>query len=453
MPTVPEASATQVHPYLLEVFRLLDGSGLEWLLLRGEDSLDRPSGDVDILVAEPFRGRLDPALRALGFIRVAAPGHGGHRFYFRYSPADDAWIKLDIVSTLRFGTYQQGRLPLHRYCLSGRVRHGDFWLPDPSDQAWLYLLHLLLDKGGVASDRRDRAAAAGRLAAPGGVVAAQVDSCLGPGSAADILELAGGGSFRDSAVLGHRLRAAWREREPAAWAWRSARGILLRRVPPTVQGLPRRGSPWRGVPMRSVRRRGVTVGVMGPDGAGKTSLLAGLRTTFPVAAQYVYMGIWAGGPGEDRIRRIPGGRLATRSARILRGAAAAHWARLRGRVVLLDRVPHDTQLPGSIDKSFGGRVSAALAFAAGPAPDVLFTLDAPGEVMFARKGEHSPEQLEKWRQAYRDLAARLPGSHILDATASQDAMRREATDLVWQALAAGPAGATPASDIQEVRHG
>ena len=437
MPTAPDPRPDGIHPCLLDVFAILDDSGGDWLLLRGEEDLGQPTGDVDLLVSPALRRRLDRLLLAGSFVRVAAPGHGGHRFYFRYSDRDGSWIKLDIVSSLRFGKYQQLHLPLAGTCLAQRVRNGPLWLPARSDKAWLYLLHLLLDKGGIPRDRVPGAVAAAADATLRGPLPTAVDQLLGAGSAEDILALLREGRSSDGALLSARLRASAARRHPLAWAWRSLAGIVLRRVPPTVQG---------------VRRRGVTIGVMGPDGAGKTSLLSGLEGTLPVPARYVHLGIWSGSSGRDLLERIPGRRLGTRAVRILKAAGKAHYARLRGTVVLVDRVPHDTQLPGSIDPSFGGRVCAALAFATLPTPDVLFTLDAPGEIMFARKREHSVEQLETWRKAYLDLARTLPGSYVLDATRTPEVLRRQAAGVVWRALAGRPSVAPREPAAKEAGH-
>jgi SAM-dependent methyltransferase len=72
-----------------------------------------------------------------------------------------------------------------------------------------------------------------------------------------------------------------------------------------------------------------------------------------------------------------------------------------------------------------------MAFYLVPDPDVLLVLDAPGEVMFARKGEHSAEILEGRRQAYLQLADSLPQARVLDAVQPQDEVQRLATDIVW----------------------
>ena len=89
------------------------------------------------------------------------------------------------------------------------------------------------------------------------------------------------------------------------------------------------------------------------------------------------------------LRRVPGGRLGQKIIRIIKGGITSSYHAARGRLVLLDRVAYDARLPGAVDHSVGGRITSALAHRFSPTPDALFVLDAPGEVMFARKGEHS----------------------------------------------------------------
>ena len=49
------------------------------------------------------------------------------------------------------------------------------------------------------------------------------------------------------------------------------------------------------------------------------------------------------------------------------------------------------------------------------APDLVICLDAPGEVVFRRKGELTPEILEMRRHQYRSLAAVFPHFAPVDA--------------------------------------
>jgi hypothetical protein len=62
----------------------------------------------------------------------------------------------------------------------------------------------------------------------------------------------------------------------------------------------------------------------------------------------------------------------------------------------------------------------------------VFVLDAPGEVLHARKGEHTPEKLEEQRQRYLALGSRLPQSVVVDVTRDFGLVRREVVGRIWR---------------------
>jgi thymidylate kinase len=86
----------------------------------------------------------------------------------------------------------------------------------------------------------------------------------------------------------------------------------------------------------------------------------------------------------------------------------------------------------------------------------VILLDAPAEVLFARKGEGTIESLEQMRQDLHALAPHVPRFHVVDATQPIEAV----TDAVIAAImavvqdaplpaggvvgAAGSTGAAPA---------
>ncbi|MET1063480.1 MAG: hypothetical protein ABWX85_00745 [Arthrobacter sp.] len=401
---------------------------MPWVLLRGEDDLAEPSGDVDILVAGGVLPRLDELMHAIGLCRVRAAGHGSHRFYFGYAECGELWLKLDIVSEISFGPYQQWRTSLAAGCLERRVRNGDLWMPSPADHAWLQLLHLMLDKGEIQPQRQETARAAATVASAGDPVAKYLDGRSGAGTAAELLDLIRSEQFDQAPAMAAGLRSGWTDAAPV-------RTQLL--------ALANRASRLPGPRMPGP---GLVVGVMAPDGAGKTTLLHGLRADFPLPTAYVYMGMWGEGPWDAWLHRVPGGRTAKKMFRVLKGGMAARYHRLRGRVVLMDRVAYDALLPAAGDSEAKVGVSNAVALRLGRAPDLLLILDVPGEVMFARKGEHTADVLEKWRQSYLQLADRLPGSRVLDAAQPRHLVQRLATKTVWRSLCPVPAdtsGADP----------
>ena len=76
----------------------------------------------------------------------------------------------------------------------------------------------------------------------------------------------------------------------------------------------------------------------------------------------------------------------------------------------------------------------ALAHAC-PAPDLILFLDAPGEVLYARKGEHSPAFLEEQRQGYLQLKQELPQMQVVNVDRDPDYVRREVTSIIWRSYA------------------
>lgn len=403
-----------IDPNLAMALHALDESGPPWVLLRGEDDLARPSGDVDILISREQLPGLDALLAGVGFCRVIAPGHGSHRFYFCFSPSADFWIKLDIVSDISFGPLQQWRTSLASACLDRRIRKGPYWLPAPADKAWLQLLHLMLDKGEIQPKRLETAQRAAAIASAEDVIADFVDQYMGQGMAARLLDLIRSDKSDEIGAMASLMRYRLTRTAPGFPRLLAVTHRTLRLLGARLQG----GGP--------------VVGVMAPDGAGKTTLLHGLGATFPIPSRYVYMGMWGAGPWDWWLRKVPGGRLGKKVFRVLRGGLAVRYHRVLGRLVLMDRVAYDALLPGSVDTSIGGKISNAFALRMGPEPDVLLVLDAPGEVMFARKGEHSVEILENWRQAYLQLADRIPAARVLDADQPQDQVQRMATEIVWR---------------------
>ncbi|MEO3934482.1 hypothetical protein WMO79_16930 [Micrococcaceae bacterium Sec7.4] len=413
-----------IHPLIARAFQALDGSGLAWVLLRGEDDLVRPTGDVDILVGDGQMQRVDALLAGVGFRRVLAPGHGSHRFYFSYDAAEDLWLKLDVVSEISFGPYQQWHTPLAQGCLKRRLRNGLLWLPATTEQAWLQLLHTMLDKGGaVGSERVETVRVAGALASTDDAIAAYVDRQVGPGTAAQLLRLVRSGSVEDFRGPALRMASALTRNAPLRTRFTAGRNRGLRLISPTFQG--RVG-------------RGIVVGVVGPEGAVETTLLRRLCESFPVPSRCVYLGIQGSGRRGGWVARLTGGRLGQGAVGQIRGAVAARYHYRRGRLVLVVRPANGSLLPGSAGSagSAGGKLTGtALAGALAPRPDVLLVLDAPGRVMFAANGGNRAEVLEERRQAHLETAQRLPNTWVIDAAQPQPLIQRIATEIVWGRVA------------------
>jgi thymidylate kinase len=413
------AGEVELHPKLAALFDALDGEGVRWCVLRGEGDLLAPAGDVDLLVLPEDLPRLRRAAAGLGFARLPARGYGSHAFLLAYDAAGDVWIKLDVVTELAFGPGFALATGVERECVARRRHVGGIPLPAEEDAFWSLLLHVLFDKGGaVAAGERARLAELAPSAGTGGPLGRFVESLCPPGwSAQRVVGEVERGDWTSLGRLAPRLEAAWR---------RGRRIDVGRRM--FANGLGRRTGKW----LRLSRRRGLGVALLGPDGAGKSTLTAGIERSFYLPVRSVYMGLY-----QQPVSRRAGGhargvglarRLTTQWARWLEGA----YHRRRGRLVLFDRYTYEALVPNRYRHGRRGRARRWVLGHSCPPPDLVVLLDAPSELLYARKGEHDVALLEQQRKAYRALVSRRPRAVVVDASREVEAVRPEIVAAIWR---------------------
>jgi thymidylate kinase len=199
---------------------------------------------------------------------------------------------------------------------------------------------------------------------------------------------------------------------------------------------------------RLARPDGMDVVLLGPDGAGKSSLIEALETgltpAFPRSVCWGFAPPLLRSIRRDLPRRVdqphslPPRSLPTsllRAAYWLAygtlGYLPRHVALARSTLVLNDR--HFVDI--LVDRTryrYGGPIwLLELIWRLMPKPDLIVLLDAPAEVLQARKQEVPFEVTARQRDLYRALMARVANGHIADAAQPRENV---ASEVGWEIL-------------------
>lgn len=403
-----------MHTILQSTFGALDQARIAWCLLRVPDSLARPSGDIDMLVDRVDLGRLRDVLTAESFVRVPRISAGYH--FLRYDRPTNQWLWLHIVTELAFGPGSELVTGAADGCLERRVRDGLVTVLHPDDAFWALLLHVMIDRQRVAPRHRSRLIELAPQACDDSPLAIQLGLACPPGvTPADLRAHVQHGRWPDLERLAPVLVQTWRRRQAITPQRR-----VLRRLKRLV------------VAIRTFRnRRGVSVALLGPDGAGKTSLARHLQTSFIFPGRYIYMGLTGGRlPQVARLRHpllVVPGRVGIFWWRYL--MAQYHLA--RGRIVVFDRYVFDAMVSPRQQLSTRERIMRWIDGHAVPGPDLVLVLNASADLMFARKGAYDLEQLERWRRDYAALARKLPRVEIVDTSRPPELVRADVSERIW----------------------
>ena len=137
----------------------------------------------------------------------------------------------------------------------------------------------------------------------------------------------------------------------------------------------------------------------------------------------------------DRSTLWVAARLLNRFAEAWYRQGLATYHVLRGRVVVFDRhLLFDTGLlatkrGGSLVER-GYRAAMRLL----PKPSLVVFIDAPGDVLYARKGDASPERLDEEARLYASQAGSVRRFERVDGTQSLEAVQREVLAIVTRWL-------------------
>ena len=390
--------ASGLAPRLARLFAAVDAVGLSWCLLRPLSTIAEGTGDVDMLVEPSSLEPLGEILSCEGFAVLPIGGRDLHAA--DYDPDGDRLIWLHVQSAVTLGE----RIVPAREVLGNIVR--DPW-PVPANGwlLWILLLHDIFDKGEVPPRHRIELS---RLASdPWARVPALEQIALHRGLEPErVLALVQASGWEEL----RRLAARHRVRRPKRQS-----------VADRLSGL----RTWRGL----------SVAVVGPDGAGKTTLVNALRDTLPFPARVIYMGLTGGRLPRADALRLPGLVLAARLTLLWIRYGVGLYHRARGRIVLFDRYTLDGRVPSGAHLGPLARLSRRVQARAVPRPELLLLLDASGTAMHARKGEYDPAALEQWRLAYQRLRGHVAAIEVLDAEQPADVVRRLAQARIWRCYA------------------
>jgi len=214
-------------------------------------------------------------------------------------------------------------------------------------------------------------------------------------------------------------------------------------IPPGVAGRSARllAAIAAHVPL-GLRRSGPVVAFVGPDGAGKGTVIGAVRATLPVACHVCYLG--SRSVPAPAIPSIVRQRLPLRvreplfvvkklfhAGRILLRAYAAAWC---GGIVLCDRHPLEALATRPRITTAARRLEHVLLLRVLPVPDLIVVLDAPTEILLGRKPEHPAAVIDRWRAAYRDTLGTFDEAYFCSTDQPLEAVASAVREQIWNAL-------------------
>lgn len=412
----------------------LKRENVRYCVLHGwRDLPEGNGGDFDIAIEPRGLAVVERALErdcGAAIVQLLRHEHTGFFFVAR-DAASDEFVLVDAALDYR----RDGRVYLTgERMLAGAREWNGFQIAAPEVE-FAYLLIKKISKLALPARQRDRLA--------------ELDAELGERAPAIALELFGDrwgarltdwiatGDWSVIAAHGGELRSALRRHAVARDPLNPLRYWM--------HELARRWRRWR-------EPAGLMVAVMGPDGAGKSTLIEGLgaalggafrrRQTFHLRPA-LFRQRAEGPPVTDPHGAPPRGLLPSIAKIVLYGAeySCGYALRLRpalarSTLLIADRYYDDLLIDPRRYRYGGPPWLARLGRRFAPRPDLWLVLDAPEAQLLARKREVAPEELRRQRAAYRELAGAYGNAVLLDAAGPPDAVVRGAAAVCADLLRA-----------------
>jgi len=343
-------------------------------------------------------------------------------------------LHIDLFSGLKWRAFEILRPEV---VLAARQDKGLFFAPHPVHEATLNLLTRLLYHGYVKEKYKPGILAAYR-AEPQKAQQALRET-VGERAAGELVKHVVAEDWAYIEAGTNRWRRLLVTRQLTRYPWRTLSSML---------------ADAKRLTRRFVAPPGLMLVILGPDGCGKSSVATGvmdaLAPTFGKAkSRHLHWkpalfrrGRADAGPVTDPHGKPPRGRMASLAY------FAFHWlefvlgAQVRLRPVLfrnglavVDRYYHDFFVDAKRYRLDVPKRWLRWAYRFVMKPDLLICLDAPPEVLQARKQEVPPEETARQRQAYLELARTLPNAHVVDASRPLDDVVAEVEGIVLNYMA------------------
>lgn len=429
---LPSPAAT----FLPELFHILSDRRITYCVMGNTRVLPEiPENDIDIVCAPGERPALIGAFEALverygGYVAQVLQHESTATYHVAYLPLPQnrsAYVKLDLCTDYLVA----GRKLLSaEWILQDREKSAaGFYTAAPDREFTYYLLKKL---GKAKADGAALEHLSALLLRDSGGCRAALARCWPPASA-DLIARA----------------LAAKDWSPIA----AARPLLQRQV---RTRLPRRNlalvlAEWSRLLSRLLRPTGFVISVLGPDGSGKSTVLAGLVPRLSAlgrrTARFHLKPPIAGRESEGGVVVDPHGQRPRGPVMsILKllylvfaynlGWLVSVWLpRLRSGLIFFDRYYHDiladprryrNGAPGWVVRTLGRLI---------PTPDLFLVIDVAPEAVRARKSEVSAQEGIRQFSAYRALCAELPNAHLIDGNVPAEAVIAQCESRVAQAMA------------------
>ena len=227
-------------------------------------------------------------------------------------------------------------------------------------------------------------------------------------------------------------------------------------APPSLNNAPKKlgrlvGKLGRRIARWTKPQNGIHLVFLGPDGVGKSTVIdalreaalpAFLRTDYQTFAPSLIPGPLQ--PKKDTPHQLP---PRSKPASYVKAAwwsvvyTAGYFATIRpsaarGSLVLNHRYLLDAMVDPKRYRYQGPQWPLHMIWFVAPKPDLIFLLDAPAEVIQARKQEVAPEETARQREGYRGLIKNLKNARIVNTHRPLVEVTDEVAGVVFDYLAA-----------------